>query len=221
MVVQWDEYYSGLAEDMELEQFAIQNVLEDLIGKTGTIFLIRKRTLGLVLYGTWNELCDEAMQRFETFLRSCLAKYAKVRVRIGTGSPLKTFLDLNKSITAALRAAESAAEPGEPGTHPFVEEAKAMLQRNCGDGVCLKTIAKQLYVNPAYLGRLFKTYETVTFNEYLIQIRIEKAKELLKTTDMRIYEIANEVGYRQLDWFYKKFKAYTGCSAKEFKIKRM
>ncbi len=50
---------------------------------------------------------------------------------------------------------------------------------------------------------------------------MEKAKELLMTTDKRIYEIACEVGYRQLDWFYKKFRGYAGCSAKEYKWRQM
>ncbi|WP_370639143.1 helix-turn-helix domain-containing protein [Cohnella sp. REN36] len=55
----------------------------------------------------------------------------------------------------------------------------------------------------------------------MVQVRMEKAKELLMTTDKRIYEIACEVGYRQLDWFYKKFRGYAGCSAKEYKWRQM
>lgn len=132
---------------------------------------------------------------------------------------MHTFLDLNKSLAVALQKLNNQDKTDEPDSHPFVEEAKYLLQKNYGDGVCLKTIAKQLFVNSAYLGRLFKSYEAVTFNDYLIKVRMEKAKELLKTTDKKIYEIAHEVGYRQLDWFYKRFKEYTGYSAKEYKMK--
>ncbi|WP_051318530.1 helix-turn-helix transcriptional regulator [Cohnella thermotolerans] len=222
MVVKLAEDDSNAAEELELKHFAAQNVLEDLIGRAGTVFSVHKHTFGIVLYGTRKELTDEAMERLGTFLDSCLAKYAKVRVRIGIGDPMDTFLDLNKSLAAALHAVECrSSRCAADATHPFVEEAKALLRRNCGDGVSLKSIAKQLFVNPAYLGRLFKSYAAVSFNDYLVQVRMEKAKELLMTTDMKIYEIAHEVGYRQLDWFYKKFKEYTGYSAKEFKSRRL
>ncbi|MBB6637819.1 helix-turn-helix transcriptional regulator [Cohnella thailandensis] len=217
MVVRLIEDSGGSAVHAELEQFAVINIIEDLMGRAGTVFLIDKSTIGLVLYGTKNELTDEAMERLQKFLGSCLAKYAKVQARIGIGEMMHTFLDLNKALAAALAAVEAAPPSEEQSTHPFVEEAKAILQQNYGDGVCLKSIAKQLFVNPAYLGRLFKSYEAISFNDYLVQVRMEKAKELLIGTDKRIYEIAHEVGYRQLDWFYKKFKEYTGCSAKEFK----
>ncbi|MBB6673562.1 helix-turn-helix transcriptional regulator [Cohnella nanjingensis] len=132
---------------------------------------------------------------------------------------MHTFPDLNHSLTTAMQKIEAEAE-GEAGSHPFVEGAKSLLREHCGGGVCLKEIARQLYVNPAYLGRLFKTYGNVSFNDYLVQVRMEKAKELLMTTNKRIYEIAPEVGYRQLDWFYKKFREYTGCSAKEYKLRQ-
>jgi len=223
MVVRWVDDQVIPLQDRELAQFAVMNVLEDLIGKAGTVFYSSDCTLGLVLYGSRHELTDGAMETFSAFLKSTLAKYAKVRAMIGIGDPMNTFLDLNRSLSSALQAVDG--QDGqmttEPESHPFVEEAKQLLQQDYGDGVCLKTIAKKLYVNPAYLGRLFKSYQNVTFNEYLIQVRMEKAKELLKTTDMKIYEIAHEIGYRQLDWFYKKFKAYTGYSAKEFKAKLM
>ncbi|MFC5470652.1 helix-turn-helix transcriptional regulator [Cohnella suwonensis] len=217
MIVRIAEVDPNSAANVELDQFAVINIMEDLIGKAGTVFGVDKSTIGLVLYGAKKELTDEAMSRLETFLGSCLAKYAKVQVRIGIGGLMHSFLDLNKSLAAALDEVNRQGSPKEPETHPFVEEAKTLLLRNCGDGVCLKAIAKQLYVNSAYLGRLFKNFESITFNDYLVEVRMEKAKELLMTTDKRIYEIAREVGYRQLDWFYKKFKEYTGYSAKEYK----
>ncbi|MFC5470650.1 helix-turn-helix domain-containing protein [Cohnella suwonensis] len=218
MVVQWMEDQPQSETDKKLVDFSIVNILEELLGRTGTVFRIRGCAFGLVLYGSEKELSDDTMETFVAFIDSCLANFAKVKVQIGIGSLMHTFLDLNKSIAEALQALERRMPPGEQDTHPFVEEVKSLLQRNYGDGVCLKSIAKQLYVNPAYLGRLFKSFESITFNHYLVEVRMEKAKELLFTTDKRIYEIAREVGYRQLDWFYKKFKEYTGYSPKEYKF---
>ncbi|WP_239619072.1 helix-turn-helix transcriptional regulator [Cohnella mopanensis] len=119
--------------------------------------------------------------------------------------------------TNAYPPAKVQVQVSEMESHSLVEEAKELLQKKCGQGVCLKTIAKQLFVNPAYLGKLFKNYESISFNDYLVQVRMEKAEALLIETDLRIYEIAHEVGYRQLDWFYKNFKEYIGYSAKEYR----
>ncbi len=83
--------------------------------------------------------------------------------------------------------------------------------------ITLKIISSLLHFNCVYLGQKFKDQENMSFNEYLLQQRMEKAKILLERTDMRIYEIANEVGYTEIDWFYKKFKEYTGASANEYR----
>ncbi|MCC3372030.1 helix-turn-helix domain-containing protein [Cohnella sp. REN36] len=106
----------------------------------------------------------------------------------------------------------------ERSTQPSVVEivmnyVQAEMHRN----ITLKKISDALHFNCAYLGRKFKNEENMTFNEYLLQQRMEKAKRLLEQTDMRIYEIANEVGYSELDWFYKRFKEYTGISANMYR----
>jgi YesN/AraC family two-component response regulator len=57
----------------------------------------------------------------------------------------------------------------------------------------------------------------MSFNEYLFIQRMERAKWLLANTELKVYEIAGEVGYKEIDWFYKRFKAYTGVSANEYR----
>ena len=106
----------------------------------------------------------------------------------------------------------------ERGTQPSVVEiVMNYVQAELHQNITLKKISDALHFNCAYLGRKFKNEENMSFNEYLLQQRMEKAKRLLEQTDMRIYEIANEVGYSELDWFYKKFKEYTGISANEYR----
>lgn len=83
--------------------------------------------------------------------------------------------------------------------------------------ITLKRISDSLNFNCAYLGQKFKQQEKMSFNEYLLRQRMEKAKLLLETTDMKIYEIADAVGYSEIDWFYKKFREYTGTSANEYR----
>ena len=71
--------------------------------------------------------------------------------------------------------------------------------------------------NSAYLGKKFRAYTGVSFNTYLDIIRIEEAKKLILSSDMKIYEIATVVGYNTSDYFYLKFRKHTGLTPKEFK----
>ncbi|MGO4109771.1 response regulator transcription factor [Paenibacillus sp. YAF4_2] len=99
----------------------------------------------------------------------------------------------------------------------IIDLVKQYVQEQLHQNITLKKISSLLHFNCAYLGQKFKDQENMSFNEYLLQQRMEKAKILLERTDMRIYEIANEVGYTEIDWFYKKFKEYTGTSANEYR----
>lgn len=100
-----------------------------------------------------------------------------------------------------------------------IEQIKSLVQSDLDKQLTLKQISKQLHFNYAYLGQKFKHKLNISFNEYLLQQRMEKAKQLLSHTDLKIYEVANQVGYTEIDWFYKKFKEYTGVSANEYRKK--
>lgn len=88
-----------------------------------------------------------------------------------------------------------------------------MLHRN----VTLKEVSRAFHFNRSYLGQKFKRHENMSFNEYVLMQRMERAKLLLEETKLKIYEIAVEVGYTEIDWFYKRFKSYTGISANEYR----
>lgn len=104
-------------------------------------------------------------------------------------------------------------------TNHVIDQVKSYVNKKLNQQITLKQISKQLHFNYAYLGQKFKSHENISFNEYLLQQRMERAKQLLIKTELKIYEVAQEVGYTEIDWFYKKFKAYTGLSANEYRKK--
>lgn len=110
----------------------------------------------------------------------------------------------------------SAAEKSSPVVS-VIDKVKEYVEEALHQNITLKEISHILHFNCSYLGQKFKIHENMTFLEYLLQQRMEKAKHLLEHTDMKIYEIAGEVGYTEMDWFYKKFKSYTGVSANEYR----
>lgn len=91
------------------------------------------------------------------------------------------------------------------------------LKENYRENLTLKDLGKKYYVNAAYLGQSFKKQYGESFKDYLNRIRIEAAVELLMYSDKKIYEIAEEVGYKDLDYFINKFIALKGCTPAKFR----
>lgn len=83
--------------------------------------------------------------------------------------------------------------------------------------ISLKTIADTFDVSPAYLGQQFKKEKGVSFSNYVNSIRIEKASDLLKNTNLSAKEIALSVGFSDHNYFYRIYKKYTGISPTEFR----
>lgn len=84
------------------------------------------------------------------------------------------------------------------------------------DDISLKTIADYLKMNPNYIGALFKRETGETFTNYLTKLRIDRAKELLLTTDMSISEICTASGFNDYFYFIKTFKKITGTTPGKF-----
>lgn len=128
---------------------------------------------------------------------------------------LDSLSQLKRTLDASLQDVIKAPKPDLQGS--IIAVVKKYVQEELHQNISLKKISESLHFNCAYLGQKFKNEEQISFNEYLLQQRMEKAKTLLESTDMRIYEISKEVGYSEIDWFYKKFKEYTGTSANEYR----
>lgn len=83
----------------------------------------------------------------------------------------------------------------------------------------LSEIARSINVNAAYLGRIFFKRVNQSFNNYLASYRITRARELLKDDSLMIYEIAQMVGYHDINHFYKLFKIHTNMSPADYRKK--
>lgn len=83
------------------------------------------------------------------------------------------------------------------------------IQRNYNQDLKLGTLARYFNYNPAYLGKLFKSYTGEKFRTYLSRIRLQEAKQLLMKGE-KVSETARKVGYEDLDYFNKKFREFYG-----------
>lgn len=122
---------------------------------------------------------------------------------------LKTFLihyfmELSQQITAA-------------PMNPIIEKGTSYLKSNYASNITLQGLATELSVHPVWLSQLFKRETKVTFSQYLTELRMEEAKRLLQESNLKIYEIAEQVGYTDLQHFGQVFKKKTGATPKEFR----
>lgn len=100
---------------------------------------------------------------------------------------------------------------------PVVQQVLNFIHESYAEELSLKTLGAQFKIHPVYLGQLFSKDVGDTFTEYINRYRIEKAKELLRTTPSKVHEIARQVGYWETGYFYKQFKKYMGISPTEYK----
>lgn len=101
--------------------------------------------------------------------------------------------------------------------HLTVKRVKSMIHEFYQSGITLEEIGFKLNITPEYLGTLFHKEMGVTFSTYMKNYRIGKAKELLCGTQLKLYEIAEQVGYSDSKYFSKVFKEVTGQLPTEYR----
>lgn len=98
-----------------------------------------------------------------------------------------------------------------------VETAKEYIQNNYSKDISLDDVSRTVNISPYYFSKIFKEETGEGFVEYLTGIRIEKAKELLNTTEYSIKEICSMVGYADPNYFSRSFKKNVGVTPTEYK----
>lgn len=101
-----------------------------------------------------------------------------------------------------------------------VDKIKTVINEEYGTIENIGQISNRIYISASYANHIFKKYEGITMFEYLVQVRMEKAKELLANTDMSISEISESVGYNSNAYFTTVFREYEGQTPKRFRNRR-
>lgn len=99
----------------------------------------------------------------------------------------------------------------------MLKQIEEDIRTNFRENLTLKDMGKKYFINSAYLGQTFKKQYGESFKDYLNRVRIDAAEELLLYSNKKIYEIAEEVGYKDMDYFINKFIALKGCTPTKFR----
>ncbi|MFC5702332.1 response regulator [Cohnella faecalis] len=100
----------------------------------------------------------------------------------------------------------------------LVEEARQYTKANYSDSeINIAKVCAHLHISSGYFSSIFKKETKMTYMGYLLHIRMETAKELLLSTDLKTFEIAEKVGYSDPNYFSFSFKKHVGQSPKEYR----
>jgi two-component system response regulator YesN len=132
----------------------------------------------------------------------------------------ENFSEVFSNVKAALISMTSFVEANLPNcVNTTAAKVKAYVEENYSKDISLESVSRHLFLSPTYISKIFKEQTGENFIDYVINFRIEKAKDLLKNTDAKVYEIADKVGYKGIKYFYKIFKRNTGLSPTAYRQK--
>lgn len=122
---------------------------------------------------------------------------------------------LKKVLTTAIDLREAVSQKKY---HSILEEAKNYIQQHFDDAnISLNSVAASVNLSPNHFSSIFSQEMGKTFVEYLTSVRMEKAKELLRTSSLKSAEIAYAVGYKDAHYFSYLFKKNLNCTPKEYR----
>ncbi|MBO4902703.1 MAG: response regulator [Lachnospiraceae bacterium] len=101
--------------------------------------------------------------------------------------------------------------------HNVLKDVEREIRERYAENISLREMSQKYYINNAYLGQLFKKKYGVSFKDYLTDYRIREAAKMLVSTDKKIISIAEDVGYRDSDYFVQKFIERMGCTPSKYR----
>ena len=101
-----------------------------------------------------------------------------------------------------------------------LQEIEKEIRQNYAQNLTLRDLGKKYFINSSYLGQIFRKKYGQSFKDYLSNYRINEAAKQLLATDKRINQIAEDVGYRDGDYFIRKFIEQKGCTPSRYRKNR-
>ncbi|MGK9251953.1 response regulator transcription factor [Paenibacillus humicus] len=159
---------------------------------------------------------EAAAARIDSLIRAS-GSMLGMELEAGLSPPCADWEELRGYYAEARRHAEES--PPNAASREDIRGLLAYLGENYAKSLSLKDAAARLSMSEAYLSTLFKRETGMNFTDWVNRLRIEKASEYLKKTDMPSYLISERVGYENINYFGRIFKKVKGISPQQFRGK--
>lgn len=128
------------------------------------------------------------------------------------------FSDLKEWVKGFLLDVNDLIESGQDGSmERLIQGVKSYVDEHYRTGITLNTMAQQVNMSSSQLSKLFYEYIGENFSDYITGLKVRKAKELLKGTDNRMYEIADYLGFTDAYYFSSWFKRTVGVTPTDYR----
>jgi two-component system response regulator YesN len=208
----------------------VDAITNEIIGDSASIVSFKQgleETI-LILKGETPDALASRVQRLSELLQQRTAYQAVIGVgqvteRLGTIA--QSFVQALAQMSAAERPTP-AGMPAQPDDHhqeqshsaALIAKARSYIDTSYADpDISLSQVAAQVLLSPTYFSVVFAREVGETFIEYLTNVRIRRAIELLRTTSLTSSEIAYQVGYHNPRYFYSVFRKVVGLPPNEFR----
>lgn len=112
---------------------------------------------------------------------------------------------------------EKMCEQTENSVRSDIDQVKKYIAYHVDEDLSIDKLAAKVYLSQGYLSYIFKKETGMNLSRYIKQCRMEKAKELLKTTNMKIVQVCEKVGFSNVSYFCQSFREFCGVSPEKFR----
>ncbi|WP_282938359.1 response regulator [Paenibacillus sp. RC67] len=204
------------ANRIHLEHFIVDNVLSELIDKQGHGFVISLDSHSLLGLVTLRE--GAGVETFTAELKSHLHQCLKIPFHLPMSGLLSDFGRIPEEVKRLKQfGAVPAAKPVEKGGESSIDVALQYIRTHYDADLSLEKVASVVFLNPVYFSQLFKQKTGQGYKEYVIQLRIERAKELLQDPYLKIADVAERVGYQDMRHFTQVFRKKSTLTPTEYR----
>jgi AraC-like DNA-binding protein len=156
---------------------------------------------------------------FEMGMRDCIALiFNHIFDEVRSQKPLYQFKACAAIFSLISEIISYERRKEQPSYHQrIVEKAKCLMEAHIFGSISVSSIALRTGMSASGLNKIFKTYTSMTLYQYYIQIKINKAKELLEQADLSIKEIAAKLGFDDQYYFSRLFKNKTGIAPSKWR----
>ncbi|MFC5407466.1 response regulator [Cohnella soli] len=194
-------------KEASLYHFISENIMTEMVAakEQGFVFSLDGRTIvGLLA-------TKEKSEAFVSELKMMLDRCLKCGFDIQSSKPMNDLRDIPAVIRgmrspSAARGAEDEGRHAEESPTSVIPIAIQYIQEHYREELSLEKVAAAVYLNAAYFSQLFKTKTGQGYKEYVTRLRMDKAAELLRHTQLKVTEVAYRAGFQDIRHFTQVFR---------------
>ena len=213
-----DQQQSSLSSG--LMHFSALSKGEAFCTEKGCITFLKDDYLSVLIHGNEQEDCQALAQRISA---DCSRIVEKSLARPFNYVVYPEILHRTQDIPDAWRYCKqqlSIPHKDQQTDDSLIEKIKDYIAQHYGDNLTLESMSNAFAMNPSYFSSFFHQKTGIKYKDYLTRIRITEAKRLLLKSDLKIYEISEQVGFSDVRYFSQIFLKATGVLPKDYKSRQ-